>query len=165
MQCRIAGTVAAGAAVLALGAAPLPEGEGKRAVEMACASCHSLEIITDKRWSNEKWRAVVDSMVERGAELNKDEASRVVQYLAANFGAGKAAPAKSEAINKGRELVRDICTLCHELDRVKGQQLTKEEWTTEIKGMISEGAPVTNEEFSMIVEYLATYFGRPEEGK
>ena len=88
-----------------------------------------------------------------------------MQYLAANFGAGKAAPAKSEAINKGRELVRDICTLCHELDRVKGQQLTKEEWTTEIKGMISEGAPVTDEEFSMIVEYLATYFGRPEEGK
>jgi cytochrome c5 len=164
VACRFT-AILAGCALAALGADPLPEGEGKKAVESACAACHSLEIVTDKRWSNEKWRSAVDSMVERGAELNKDQTQTVVQYLTANFGPGKGATARPEAISRGRELVRDICTLCHELDRVKGQQFTKEEWASEIKGMISEGAPVTDEEFSMILEYLAAYFGRPEEGK
>ncbi len=43
--------------------------------------------------------------------------------------------------------------------RVRQQHLSREEWQGVIKGMISEGAPVTDEELSLIVEYLAASFG------
>ena len=66
--------------------------------------------------------------------------------------------------DKGRELVLDICTTCHELDLLTGQSLTREQWTTVIKGMISEGTVVTDEEFSWIVDYLVKSFG-PKEKK
>jgi hypothetical protein len=48
------------------------------------------------------------------------------------------------------------------LARLKGQAHTRDEWSNVIKGMVSEGAPVTDEEFSLILDYLAKNFG-PEE--
>lgn len=62
--------------------------------------------------------------------------------------------------HRGRELVEDVCTYCHNLDRLQGQQLNREEWSGLIKGMISEGPPVTDQEFSMILDYLVKYHGR-----
>jgi mono/diheme cytochrome c family protein len=78
---------------------------------------------------------------------------------------GAAAADKTDKKDKGRELFEDICSYCHSLHKVDGQQLSKEEWRGLIKGMISEGAPVTDEEFSMIVDYLAKHYGKrsPEE--
>ena len=61
--------------------------------------------------------------------------------------------------DRGRELVKDVCTYCHNLDRLRGKELTREEWRGLIKGMISEGAPVTDEEFSMILDYLVKTYG------
>lgn len=61
---------------------------------------------------------------------------------------------------RGRELVEDVCTYCHNLDRLQGKELSREEWSGVIKGMISEGAPVTDAEFSMILDYLVKYHGR-----
>ena len=79
--------------------------------------------------------------------------------------AGAAAADKTDKKDKGRELFEDICSYCHNLHKVDGHQLSKEEWAGLIKGMISEGAPVTDEEFSMIVDYLAKHYGKrsPEE--
>jgi len=62
--------------------------------------------------------------------------------------------------DRGRELVEDVCTYCHNLDRLRGQQLSREEWRGLTKGMISEGAPVTDEELSMILDYLTKHYGR-----
>ena len=74
------------------------------------------------------------------------------------FGADQPKSAKQRE-QQGKKLVNEICTLCHEIDRVKQQHMTKEEWAGWIKGMIAEGAPVTDEEFSMIVDYLAKNYG------
>jgi hypothetical protein len=75
---------------------------------------------------------------------------------------GVAAFARNEASSKdrGRELVEDVCTYCHNLNRLRGQQLSREEWRGLTKGMISEGAPVTDEELSEILDYLAKNYGR-----
>jgi competence protein ComEA len=62
--------------------------------------------------------------------------------------------------DRGRELVEDVCTYCHNLDRLRGQQLSRDEWRDLTKGMISEGAPVTDEEYSMILDYLVKNYGR-----
>jgi cytochrome c5 len=140
------------AATLAGGGASLPEGEGKKIVEVACVSCHGLEVLPNKQWSQERWRTVVAAMIDRGASLKPPEAAEVVEYLAKNFG-------EDTSNSKGRKLVEDICSLCHEWQRIEGHQLTKGQWGGVIKGMIIEGAPVTEEEFDQIVEYLAKNFG------
>jgi len=64
------------------------------------------------------------------------------------------------AKDRGRELVQDVCTYCHNLDRLRGKVLSREEWSGLTKGMISEGAPVTDDEFSMILDYLAKHYGK-----
>jgi hypothetical protein len=65
-----------------------------------------------------------------------------------------------QAKDRGRELVQDVCTYCHNLQRLQGKELNREEWRGLITGMISEGAPVTNEEFSAILDYLVKHYGR-----
>jgi hypothetical protein len=59
----------------------------------------------------------------------------------------------------GKALVEEICSFCHGLARLKGQSYTKDQWENVVKGMVSEGAPVTDEEFSLILDYLAKNFG------
>lgn len=127
----------------------LPDGEGKKIVETRCASCHGLDVLNGKESNQLEWQALVDAMIDRGATLNKQDAATVVAYLAKNFGVK----------DRGKKLVEDICSLCHEWQRVKEQQLTREQWSGVIKGMIFEGAPVTDEEFNLIVEYLAKNYG------
>ncbi len=60
---------------------------------------------------------------------------------------------------KARQLFLDACTACHTLDRIRVQRLTKEEWRSEIAGMLSEGVPLTDAETSLLCEYLGRYFG------
>ena len=74
---------------------------------------------------------------------------------------GPAPPPKEPARDaaKDRDLVVEICTYCHEFERVTRQRLGKDQWRGLIKGMVDEGAPVTDEEFSRIVNYLAKNFG------
>lgn len=68
--------------------------------------------------------------------------------------------AREPAKDHGRELVEDVCTYCHNLDRLRGKELSREEWRGLTKGMISEGAPVTDDELSMILDYLAKNYGQ-----
>jgi hypothetical protein len=72
--------------------------------------------------------------------------------------AAAAVAARSE--DRGRELVENVCTYCHNLDRLRGKELSREEWRGLTKGMISEGAPVTDDELSTILDYLAKNHGR-----
>ena len=134
---------------LAAAADKLPPGEGKRTVETICSSCHPAEVVTSKNYSKERWRSVVDAMIDEGASLTKAEAARAVEYLAKNFGDKE----------RAKELYLEICSYCHELERISRQALTREEWRGLIRGMVDEGAPVTSAEFSMIVDYLAEHFG------
>jgi cytochrome c5 len=133
----------------AMAADKLPPGEGKRIVETTCSSCHPTEVVTSKSYSKERWRSVVEAMIDEGASLTKAEAAQVVEYLAKNFGEKE----------RARQLYVEICSYCHELERVTRQSLTREQWQGLIKGMVDEGAPVTSEEFSMIVDYLTEHFG------
>jgi len=71
-----------------------------------------------------------------------------------------AAAVAAQPEDHGRELVENVCTYCHNLDRLRDKELSRDEWRGLIKGMISEGAPVTDEEFSMILDYLVKHHGR-----
>jgi hypothetical protein len=64
--------------------------------------------------------------------------------------------------DRARRLVENVCTLCHEFARVQRQELTKAEWAGEIRGMLAEGAPLTDEEFELVVNYLTRTYGVKE---
>lgn len=140
------------AAALAADPAPLPQGPARRTVERVCSGCHELSIVTNKQFDRSQWQDTVNEMIAYGAKLSKPQASEVVDYLARNFGKK----------DRGRELVEDVCTYCHGLEKLQGQELSREEWRGLIKGMIFEGAPVTDEEFSLILDYLTAHFGKKE---
>ena len=143
------------AAVVALAddAARLPEGNGKKLVEAACSGCHGLDAITSKKLSRQRWQVLVLGMADSRASLSKTDEAELVEYLTKNFGEP----------DRGKELVEEICSLCHEWERVKAQHLSKDQWAGVIKGMIFEGAPVTDEEFDQIVNYLARNYGKTKE--
>lgn len=71
---------------------------------------------------------------------------------------------ESERLAKGKDLIDSVCFWCHEPELMEEKQLDKKQWSSLIRGMIYEGAPVTEDEFQMIVEYLAKNFGpEPED--
>jgi competence protein ComEA len=65
---------------------PLPEGEGKEALEANCVKCHELAKVLRNRQTLIGWQQTVENMIGRGAEVSDDDASVIVDYLAKNFG-------------------------------------------------------------------------------
>lgn len=60
---------------------------------------------------------------------------------------------------KGKEEVKNICSLCHGLSIVISQRLNKQEWTDIVERMIRWGAPIGEEQKILIVDYLSINFG------
>ena len=112
----------AAACVLYLSAVPcapaqskLPDGPGKALVERTCKKCHAIENITRVRLTPERWGEVIDDMISRGAEGTDEEFDQMVEYLAKNFGRGKASatgaktPA-SQKINVNKATAKELAT-------------------------------------------------------
>ena len=78
-----------GTAAVAATDARLPEGPGQAQVGKACTGCHDLGIVTGQYYDAEKWGQVVDTMVDRGADVSEADYAPVVAYLAKNFGPEK----------------------------------------------------------------------------
>lgn len=68
----------------------LPDGDAKTIVASACMQCHTAERITSAARSLENWKNIVSDMISNGAEVKPEEADKVVQYLAKNFGPANA---------------------------------------------------------------------------
>ena len=161
-------------------AAPqLPPGDGRDLVATACTQCHALRPIVLKRDGVGGWRATVEEMVIRGAQLLPEEAETVVRYLAANFGPGlnpmqtgtlppgsavssPGAPASGVSLpaGPGKEAVEARCALCHDLGRVVGSRRTREEWERITRNMIERGPQAPPDQVQAIVSYLAAQFGK-----
>jgi cytochrome c5 len=60
----------------------------------------------------------------------------------------------------GKDLVTKVCTVCHEATRITSKKKTKEEWSDTVDKMATRGAMASDEEFEMIVAYLAKNFGK-----
>ena len=72
---------------------------------------------------------------------------------------------EKERLAKGKDLIDSVCFWCHEPELMETKHLTKKLWGDLIRGMVYEGAPVTDDEFQMIVEWLAKNYGpEPDEG-
>lgn len=84
---RIAATlVTAFGLILPVAAQDLPDGPGKAIFEKMCTQCHGVEGVVRSKMTKDRWMAIVDDMVSRGAKGTDDEIDTVINYLAANFG-------------------------------------------------------------------------------
>ncbi len=63
----------------------LPDGSGKATTEKVCGSCHGAEIMIGRQETRETWGAIVDDMVQRGAQGTPEELFEVVDYLSKNL--------------------------------------------------------------------------------
>lgn len=142
-------TVACAAVAFSAGQLP-PVNPGEKILNTACTSCHELRPIETTALDAEGWTKVVESMVEKGAEVKKDDLPVVVRYLANVYGPLPDGPGKAILLN--------ICTQCHTLSRVKLRRGDRQSWDDLLSHMLNEGAPLSDEDYPVLLNYLARNF-------
>jgi ABC-type transport system substrate-binding protein len=60
----------------------------------------------------------------------------------------------------GATLIQERCTRCHPLTNIERSRHTAAEWKLLVDMMISRGANLTSDEESVVVNYLASNFGK-----
>ena len=60
---------------------------------------------------------------------------------------------------KGRSIVEEKCTLCHDPQRIVAFVRPERQWHDVVEAMRRRGSPVTRVEIPVIVDYLAQHFG------
>jgi competence protein ComEA len=85
----------------------LPDGPGKPVVVKVCSGCHGFNVITQLHATKERWEAVVENMVSRGAEGTDSELDQVVAYLVSHFGPGSA---RRQKINVNKATAEELAT-------------------------------------------------------
>lgn len=59
---------------------------------------------------------------------------------------------------EGHDIVVKACVQCHGAEAITGTGKSREEWTTTVSTMISNGAVVSEADFGKVVDYLAKSF-------
>jgi mono/diheme cytochrome c family protein len=146
------------------GANPLPPGEGRDIVAVACTQCHGPNAFAQLREASDAWRLQVYDMILRGAQLTPLEVDKAVEYLATNFGPGINVPPPTIQVTlpdaPGKDLVQTRCAVCHGLDRVSAAKRSEGEWDGIVARMVFLGAPVSADEAKTVTSYLEAKFGK-----
>ena len=58
----------------------------------------------------------------------------------------------------GKAQVMQACSTCHALTQVTSQARSVAQWADTVEQMIARGAPVSDEDYPVIVKYLGKYF-------
>ena len=71
-----------------------------------------------------------------------------------------AVPAQDLPAGPGKDILTNVCTQCHTLNRVTEKKLAKDEWNDIVDRMAAKGAKASDEEFDTLVNYLTKNFGK-----
>ena len=129
---------------------PPPDPPAVILLNRVCTGCHDLRPIETSALDKDGWTKLVKSMVEKGADVKADDVPVLVEHLVANHGPLPEGPGKAILLN--------ICTQCHVLGRVLGRGATRDEWEETLLHMLNEGAPLSDEDFPVLLSYLARNF-------
>jgi cytochrome c5 len=152
--CALVFTATGGASAFAEARAGLVQesAPGERIMNASCVNaCHSVRSIQTAAMTPEGWAKTVATMIEKGATVAKEDVPVLVQYLAEHH-----APVPEGA---GKEILLTICTMCHDLGRIRLGHRSPEEWEETLVSMLNEGAPLSEEQFPVIHAYLSKNFG------
>ena len=149
---RVATTVLTGVIVSAAARAQETKQErGEQILNGACTSaCHDARVIDTQALDEAGWTREVKSMIEKGAEVKSADVAVLVEFLTRYHGPLPDGP--------GKEVVLNICTQCHDLQRVRRERRTAEGWAEILQAMLNEGAPLTDQDFATVLRYLARNF-------
>ena len=125
--------------------------EGQQLVEKRCQGCHTMRRVETSAKTADAWRETIQVMIQDGAEIEESEIPVMVQYLAREHGPVPEGP--------GKQILLNICTQCHNLQRIKNGKRSAEEWEETLLAMLNEGAPVNDEQLPVIHAYLSRHFG------
>ena len=142
--------VAIGLIVAAAAGAQEPR-TGEQIMNDSCGTCHDARVIQTAAKDEAGWSATIDDMIERGAIVEPAERPVLLTWLTRYHGPMPQGP--------GRDVVLNICTMCHDLTRVKLSRHTPEEWEDVLISMLNEGAPLSDADFPVVLNYLARNFG------
>jgi cytochrome c5 len=148
--------VAALLGAVAAGAQDAPAGvldaqAGEQLVAASCGTCHDARVIQTAAKDEAGWLATIEDMITRGAPVSDEDKPALVNYLVRFHGPMPDGP--------GKDIVLNTCSMCHDLTRVKRARHTPEEWEDTLVAMLNEGAPLTDDQFPIVWNYLATHFG------
>jgi competence protein ComEA len=73
---------------------------------------------------------------------------------------GLPATAQELPDGKGKDTVVKVCVNCHGAEAFTAMHQSKGSWNSIVDDMVSRGAAGSDEELAVIVDYLATYFGK-----
>lgn len=135
---------------VAVAAQDVNQDKGEQLQNAACLGCHDLRPIQTAAYDKAGWTTVIESMVQKGAEVKDADKPALVEYLFRNHGPLPDGPAKAILLN--------TCTLCHDLGRVRAHTVTREEWEETLLAMLNEGAMLSDQDFPVLLNYLARNF-------
>jgi cytochrome c5 len=124
--------------------------KGEQILNGSCTTCHDLRLVDVQALDKDGWTNNVESMIQRGADVAPDDLPILIDYLVTNHGPLPDGP--------GKNIVLSICTMCHDLKRVRQNLSTREEWEVTLGAMLNEGAPLSEQDFPVVLNYLAKNF-------
>ena len=126
---------------------------GEQLMNATCTGCHDVRVIQTAAKDAAGWLETVDTMIANGAEIKSDaDKSTLVQYLAENH------PPMPDG--RGKNIVMNICTMCHDTKRIRLGRRSPEEWEETLVSMLNEGAPLSDDDFPVVLAYLAKNFAQ-----
>jgi len=124
---------------------------GEQILSVSCTTCHDLRPIETQALDENSWKKAVASMIEQGAEVKPADVPVLVEYLVKQHGPLPDGP--------GKDVLLNICTRCHDLQRIRREHLSAEGWLEILDAMLNEGAPLSEKELPVLLRYLARNFG------
>ena len=125
--------------------------KGERLMNASCQGCHAVRLIQVQAKSAEEWAKTVDAEIARGAKVAKEDIPVLVEYLTDHHG-----PLPD---GRGKAIVLNVCTTCHDLTRIRRGHRSPEEWEETLNAMLNEGAPLSDDQFPVVHAYLSRNFG------
>ena len=123
---------------------------GEQILTASCTTCHDHRPVDTQALDEAGWTTLVKAEIGKGAKLRADDVPVLIAYLARFHGPLPEGP--------GKEVVLNICTQCHDLERVRRTRLNAEGWAEVLQTMLNEGAPLTDQDFAAVLRYLARNF-------
>jgi len=143
-------TAAAAQAPATPAAAAAQDDKGERLLNASCGGCHDLRPVQASARDRDGWNEVVQNMLQKGADVSDKDLPLLLDYLVEHHG-----PMPD---GRGKDIVLNVCTMCHDLKRIRQGNRSPEEWMETLNSMLNEGAPLSDADYPVVLAYLSKNF-------
>jgi cytochrome c5 len=124
--------------------------KGERLLNASCGGCHDLRPVQASARDRDGWNEVVQNMLQKGADVADTDIPVLLDYLVEHYGPMPDGRCKA--------VVLSVCTMCHDLKRIRQGNRSPEEWMETLNSMLNEGAPLSDADYPVVLAYLSKNF-------